>query len=316
MIKIAVIPVAGFGTRMLPASKSISKEMLPLADKPLIDYVIEECLLSGIDHVVLITHSSKTDIEDYFDKNYELESNLESANKLELLKKIKKYQSSELRITSVRQGQAKGLGHAILCAKEIVGNNPFAVLLPDVIVQSPSDAKSHIPLLEMVQQYKKVRASQIMVEPVPAEEVSKYGIVDLSSELLNITQSKPLSGIIEKPSVKDAPSNLAVVGRYVFSPGIWRHLEMTRAGVGGEVQLTDAILSLLAEENVYAVPLKGQSKDCGCKIGYYKAFVEEVLSRSDGISKEFADFIHSLDKSEEKAAKRGKERISQFKAVS
>ena len=294
MIKTAVIPVAGFGTRMLPASKSISKEMLPLADKPVIDYIVEECLLAGIEHIVLITHSRKSDIENYFDKNFELEASLQKSNKNELLKIVQKYQSDDLRITAVRQGEAKGLGHAILCARDIVGNQPFAVLLPDVIVESLSSESNNIPLFEMIQQFKRTRSSQIMVEPVAAEDVSKYGIVDLSKELLEISNSKPLQGIVEKPSVEDAPSNLAVVGRYVFSPKIWQHLELTRAGVGGEIQLTDAILSLLVEENVYAVPLKGVSKDCGCKIGYYKAFVDEVLSRNDQESKKFLDYLVSI----------------------
>ncbi|MCW8876039.1 MAG: UTP--glucose-1-phosphate uridylyltransferase [Kangiellaceae bacterium] len=299
MIKTAVIPVAGFGTRMLPASKSTSKEMLPLADKPIIEYVIEECKQAGIEHVILVTNANKADIENYFDRNYELENQLESAGKFELLSTVRQPQNEEITISAVRQSEAKGLGHAILCAKNIIANQPFAVLLPDVIVQSKENSFSDNPMLELIEQFEVTRSSQILVEPVAENEVNKYGIVEMASSRLSINRSKPLSGIVEKPEQEEAPSNLAVVGRYVFASGIWKHLENTESGVGGEIQLTDAILTLMEEEAVYALPLDGVSKDCGCKLGYYKAFVEEILAREDDLSEQFQAFLESLSEKSE-----------------
>ena len=316
MIKTAIIPVAGLGTRMLPASKTTSKEMLPLADKPIIEYIIEECKQAGIQHVILVTSSSKTDIEDYFDRNQILEKLLESSGKLELLESIQKNSNNDITISAVRQSSAKGLGHAVLCARDLVMNQPFAVLLPDVIVRSKEHASHKNPMMDLIKQFETTHSSQLLVEEVDKHEVDKYGVVELKSAGLTINRSKPLKSIVEKPRPKDAPSNLAVVGRYVFSSGIWQHLENTNPGVGGEIQLTDAILSLIEEEAVYAVTLDGVSKDCGCKLGYYKAFVEEVLARGDQLSQEFQEFLEYTCNNSVQLDKSGKTRKRNKRASS
>jgi len=277
----AVIPVAGLGTRMLPATKAIPKEMLPIVDKPLIQYIVNECISAGITEIVLVTHSSKNAIENHFDKSFELETKLEERVKRQLLDEIQAISPKGITIMHVRQGEAKGLGHAVLKARPIIGEEPFAVVLPDVLIDdSISDLKTE-NLAAMLNRFEVSGLSQVMVEPVPNERVSDYGIVDLESGQLGIGRSGKICAIIEKPSVEDSPSNLAVVGRYVLSANIWEALEYTPPGAGNEIQLTDAIASLMKGEDVEAFQMTGKSHDCGSKLGYMKANVEYALRHTE-----------------------------------
>ena len=273
----AVIPVAGLGTRMLPATKAIPKEMLPLVDKPLIQYVVNECAAAGITEIILVTHSSKNAIENHFDTSFELESALESRVKRQLLEEVRAITPEGVTIMHVRQGQAKGLGHAVLCALPLVGDEPFAVVLPDVLIDESQSNLKQENLAKMIDLYEMSKISQVMVEVVPREMVSNYGVVDLLGAVVEPGDSKPMSAIVEKPKQEVAPSNLAVVGRYVLSEKIWELLKLTPLGAGDEVQLTDAIASLIEQEQVDAFCMTGKSHDCGSKIGYMKAFVEYGL---------------------------------------
>ncbi len=276
----AVIPVAGLGTRMLPATKAIPKEMLPLVDKPLIQYVFDECAAAGITEIILVTHSSKNAIENHFDTSFELESTLETRVKRQLLEEVRVITPEGVTITSVRQGQAKGLGHAVLCALPLVGEEPFAVVLPDVLIDEyQSDLKTE-NLAKMIRFYESSNTSQIMVEAVPEELVSNYGVVDLQGAEVSPGENKPMEVIVEKPKQEEAPSNLAVVGRYILSENIWGLLRLTPPGAGGEIQLTDAIASLIQQEQVDAFYMTGKSHDCGSKLGYMKAFVEYGLNHA------------------------------------
>ncbi|WP_186380253.1 UTP--glucose-1-phosphate uridylyltransferase GalU [Yersinia mollaretii] len=269
----AVIPVAGLGTRMLPATKAIPKEMLPVVDKPLIQYIVKECVAAGVKEIVLVSHSSKNAIENHFDTSFELEAALESRVKRQLLKEIKNICPPDVTIMQVRQGHAKGLGHAVLCAQPMVGDNPFIVLLPDVLLDDSTADLSKENLASMIQRFEATGRSQIMVEPVPKEDVSKYGIADCGNVDLAPGESTLMTAVVEKPSVADAPSNLAVVGRYVLSKDIWPLLKKTPRGAGDEIQLTDAIAMLMEQEPVEAFHMTGKSHDCGDKLGYMKAFV-------------------------------------------
>ena len=269
-----VIPVAGLGTRMLPATKAIPKEMLPIVDKPLIQYIVDECVSAGITEIVLVTHASKNAIENHFDKSYELESTLEKRVKRQLLHEVQAICPKNVTIMHVRQGEAKGLGHAVLCAKPCIGDSPFAVVLPDVILDSYSADQRTENLTSMIARFEETSASQIMVAPVPEEDVNKYGIADCNGETILPGQSAQISRMVEKPSIKDAPSNLAVIGRYVLSEKIWPLLARTPAGAGNEIQLTDAIDMLIESDAVEAFNMTGKSHDCGDKLGYMKAFVE------------------------------------------
>ncbi len=273
----AVIPVAGLGTRMLPATKAIPKEMLVLADKPLIQYVVNECAAAGITEIILVTHSSKNAIENHFDTSFELESTLETRVKRQLLEDVRSICPPGVTIMHVRQGQAKGLGHAVLCAKPMVGNEPFAVVLPDVLIDEYEANLKTENLAQMLNLHSENQASQIMVEAVPQNLVSNYGIVDLQGQKIKPGESKPIEAIVEKPKQEDAPSNLAVVGRYVLSENIWPLLEETAPGAGDEIQLTDAIAKLMQQEKVDAFYMIGKSHDCGSKLGYMQAFVEYSL---------------------------------------
>ncbi|CAA6826656.1 MAG: UTP--glucose-1-phosphate uridylyltransferase (EC [uncultured Thiotrichaceae bacterium] len=270
-ITTAVIPVAGFGTRMLPASKAIPKEMLPVVDKPLIQYIVEECVAAGIEQIVLVTHSSKAAIENHFDTNFELETSLENKNKTALLKAVQETIPDHVSITAVRQSEAKGLGHAVLCAHPVVGDNPVAVLLPDVLIDNMESDLAKDNLARMLSDFAGNEQSQIMVEPVPMEKVSSYGVVDISGVTVNEGEYAPMTAVVEKPPVEEAPSNLSVVGRYVLSATIWEHLRNTPRGAGNEIQLTDAIAMLMDSETVNACHITGQSHDCGSKEGYMKA---------------------------------------------
>jgi UTP--glucose-1-phosphate uridylyltransferase len=273
----AVIPVAGLGTRMLPATKAIPKEMLPVVDKPLIQYVVNECIAAGIKQIVLVTHSSKNSIENHFDKSFELESMLEKRVKRQLLEEVQAICPKDVTIMHVRQGEAKGLGHAILCALPLVGNAPFSVLLPDVLIDDYDSNLARDNLAEMIRLYSETGVSQVMVEAVPEALVNNYGVADVAGKTMQPGDSLPMSAIVEKPSVEQAPSNLAVVGRYVFSEKIWNCLKRTPVGAGDEIQLTDAIALLMESDNVNAYQIKGRSHDCGSKLGYMQAFVEYGL---------------------------------------
>ncbi|MFM5314181.1 UTP--glucose-1-phosphate uridylyltransferase GalU [Aeromonas veronii] len=289
----AVIPVAGLGTRMLPATKAIPKEMLPIVDKPLIQYVVEECVAAGIKEIVLVTHSSKNAIENHFDKSFELEATLESRVKRQLLEEIQSICPKDVTIMHVRQGEAKGLGHAIMCAYPLIGDSEFAVVLPDVLLDDAAADLKRDNLAKMIRQYQKTGHSQVMVEPVEWSQVSKYGVVDCGGQQVDAGVSAKMIAVVEKPSQEDAPSNLAVVGRYVLSPDIWSHLKKTVPGAGDEIQLTDAIATLMEEHDVDAFCLQGKSHDCGDKFGYMKAFVTYGL-RHDSLKSEFREFIQSF----------------------
>lgn len=266
-IKKAILPVAGLGTRFLPASKSIPKEMVTVVDRPAIEYVVREAVEAGIEEIILVTHASKGAIENYFDRNFELETTLEQKKKFDLLKEITEIIPSHISVISVRQPQPLGLGHAVLCAKAVVGNEPFAVLLPDVLVKNEKGIND---LAQMMQRYETAQAAQIMVEAVPDELVDQYGIVEVSL-LPEAGQSIAMQGIVEKPAVGTAPSNLSVIGRYILPAEIMQLLEQTPKGAGNEIQLTDAIALLQQKQAVEAYRMQGQTFDCGSKLGYLKA---------------------------------------------
>ena len=291
----AIIPVAGLGTRMLPATKAIPKEMLTLVDKPLIQYVVNECISAGIKEIVLVTHSSKNAIENHFDTSFELETMLEKRVKRQLLEEVRSICPKDVTIMHVRQGNAKGLGHAVLCGRPLVGDEPFAVVLPDVLLADFSADQKKENLAAMIQRFNQTQTSQIMVAPVAQESVSSYGIADCGGVQLHDGESAKIESIVEKPAVDKAPSNLAVVGRYIFSATICDLLEKTPVGVGDEIQLTDAIDMLIEKETVEAFHMTGESFDCGDKIGYMEAFVEYGI-RHAKLGKEFKTFIKNLAK--------------------
>ena len=273
MIKKAILPVAGLGTRFLPASKSIPKEMVTVVDRPAIEYVVREAVAAGIEQIILVTHSSKASIENYFDRNFELETTLEQKKKFDLLKEITDILPKHVSVVSVRQPQPLGLGHAVLCAKDIVGNEAFAVLLPDVLVKNQSCDND---LSLMIQRFEQSQAAQIMVEAVPDHLVDQYGIVDVAISP-NEGESAIMQGIVEKPAIGTAPSNLSVVGRYILPAEIMSLLENTPRGAGNEIQLTDAIAMLQQNSVVEAYRMQGQTFDCGSKLGYLKAVLHYGL---------------------------------------
>ncbi|MBU1191315.1 MAG: UTP--glucose-1-phosphate uridylyltransferase GalU [Gammaproteobacteria bacterium] len=284
-IKKAVFPVAGMGTRFLPATKANPKEMLPIVDKPLIQYAAEEAIAAGCDELIFVTSSSKRAIEDHFDKNYEMENELEKRGKKALLKIVREVVPKGVSCVYVRQPEALGLGHAVLCAKPVVGDEPFAVILADDLI----DGEDKNCLQQMVSVFRYHSTSVLGVEEVPHTDTDKYGIVkaDLFKERLH-----RVNGIVEKPNPKDAPSNLAVVGRYILTPRIFDLLETTDRGAGGEIQLTDAIARLLEEEQVLAYQFKGTRYDCGSKLGYLMATVEYALKHKE-LSEEFSAYLNS-----------------------
>lgn len=291
-----IIPVAGLGTRMLPATKAIPKEMLTIADKPLIQYIVNECVAAGIKEIVLVTHSSKNAIENHFDTSFELETMLEKRVKRQLLDEVRSIVPKDVTIMHVRQGQAKGLGHAVLCGRAVVGNEPFAVVLPDVLLADFTADQKTENLAAMIARFKETGNSQIMVAAVAKEDVSSYGVVDCAGEELVPAGTAKIVNIVEKPAVEDAPSNFAVVGRYVFSAEIWDLLAKTPIGVGDEIQLTDAIDMLIEEQDVEAFHMTGKTFDCGDKLGYMEAFVEYSLNH-DKFGGEFKDYLKKLAKS-------------------
>ena len=280
----AVIPAAGLGTRFLPATKAVPKEMLPIVDTPTLQYIIEEAAKSGIEDILIITGRGKRAIEDHFDKSYELENELARAGKTDYIENLE-YISSLANIHYVRQKQALGLGHAIHCAKSFVGNSPFAVLLGDDIV------RSKIPCLrQMMDVYEKYGSTVLGVQEVSDEDVSKYGIVNAMPVEKDIYRVR---GMVEKPTPKDAPSNIAVLGRYIITPEIFDLLENTRPGAGGEIQLTDALCALAQLQPVYCCNFEGKRYDVGSKIGFLQATVEYALARKD-IGTQFKAYLESI----------------------
>jgi UTP--glucose-1-phosphate uridylyltransferase len=267
-VRKAVFPVAGLGTRFLPATKASPKEMLPVVDKPLIQYAVEEAAAAGITEMVFITGRSKRAIEDHFDKAYELEAELAAKNKTALLEVVRSVAPPSINCIYIRQPEALGLGHAVLCARPAVGHEPFAVILADDLMDSGPNGRSVVA--QMVDLYEEHGASVIAVEDVPPEDTKKYGIV--GSRPWG-PQTERIETIVEKPDPKDAPSNLAVVGRYLLTPHIFDILENQTPGAGGEIQLTDAIARLLADETVLAYRFNGTRFDCGSKQGYLQATV-------------------------------------------
>lgn len=294
-VRKAVIPVAGLGTRMLPATKAIPKEMLPIVDKPLIQYVVNECVAAGLKEIILVTHSSKNSIENHFDTSFELEATLEKRVKRQLLDEVQNICPPDVTIMHVRQGQAKGLGHAVLCAHPLVGDEPFAVVLPDVILDDAASDLRRENMAAMVKAFNENRVSQVMVEPVPMSEVSSYGVADVNGADLLPGGSVSMTKVVEKPAQDDAPSNLAIVGRYILSADIWPLLSRTPIGAGDEIQLTDAIDMLMEKQQVNAFHMSGKSHDCGSKLGYMKAFVEYGM-RNNEFGEAFTDYLKSLAK--------------------
>ncbi|NUE93461.1 UTP--glucose-1-phosphate uridylyltransferase GalU [Acinetobacter seifertii] len=289
MIKKAVLPVAGLGTRFLPASKSIPKEMVTVVDRPAIEYVVREAVEAGIEQIILVTHSSKSSIENYFDRNFELETILTEKKKLDLLAEITQIVPSHVSVVSVRQPQPLGLGHAVLCAKSVVGQDDFAVLLPDVLVK---DSSGQNDLSRMISRYDESKAAQIMVEAVPDHLVDQYGIVDVVQSP-DEGKSIAMQGIVEKPAVGSAPSNLSVVGRYVLPARIMQLLENTPKGAGNEIQLTDAIAMLQQTDVVEAYRMQGQTFDCGSKLGYLKAVLHYGVEHPK-LGNDFKQLIQEL----------------------
>lgn len=289
MIKKAILPVAGLGTRFLPASKSIPKEMVTVVDRPAIEYVVREAVEAGIEQIILVTHSSKASIENYFDRNFELETTLEQKQKWDLLAEIRQIVPEHVSIVSVRQPQPLGLGHAVLCAKSLIGDEPFAVLLPDVLVKSQTEQND---LAQMAARYQQVQAAQIMVEAVPDHLVDQYGIVDVNTVPVE-GQSIVMQGIIEKPAIGTAPSNLSVVGRYILPAKIMQLLQQTPKGAGNEIQLTDAIAMLQQTDVVEAYRMSGVTFDCGSKLGYLKAVLHYAVEHPK-LGEKFIELIQEL----------------------
>jgi UTP--glucose-1-phosphate uridylyltransferase len=281
----AVFPVAGMGSRFLPATKATAKEMLPVVDKPLIQYAVEEAIEAGITDMVFITGRHKRAIEDHFDKAYELEATLAAQGKNELLRIVQEVVPKHVNCIYIRQSEPLGLGHAVLCAKSVVQNEPFAVILADDLISgTPSIMKQMVGVFALHQ------CSILGVQDVPREHTKQYGIVSSTNLVPNIEK---VHGIVEKPQADVAPSTLAVVGRYIFTPRIFHHLEHVQAGTGGEIQLTDGIATLLQEEQLLAYRFNGTRYDCGSKLGYLKAQVAYGLMHKE-LNGEFAAYLKTL----------------------
>lgn len=285
-IRKAVFPVAGLGTRFLPATKASPKEMLPVVDKPLIQYAVEEAVEAGIEQMIFVTGRNKRAIPDHFDKAYELEAELEAKNKDKLLEMVKNIIPAHVSCIYLRQSEALGLGHAVLCAEPVVGDEPFVVVLADDLIDSDGGGC----VKQMVESHAEHGSSVLAVQQVEKNETDKYGIVSLKE---GAGKEGFISGIVEKPAPSEAPSTLAVVGRYVLNPRVFHHLENTQKGAGGEIQLTDAIADLLAEEQVYAYEFKGTRYDCGSKLGYLQASVELGMKHHE-IGDEFKQYLAKL----------------------
>jgi len=284
-IKKAIFPVAGLGTRFLPATKAQPKEMLPVVDKPLIQYAVEEAYAAGVREMIFVTGRHKRPIEDHFDMTFELEVALEQAGKAELLHVVRSVKPDDMECIYVRQPRALGLGHAVLCAQRLIGNEPFAVLLADDLMVGSTPV-----LAQMAEQYKEWRVSMIAVQEVPAEQTQRYGIVagtPVNERLMNIER------IVEKPKPTDAPSRMGVAGRYILTPGVFHEISTQQRGVGGEIQLTDGIAGLLRREKVFAYRYEGKRYDCGSKEGFLQANVELALAHPQ-LGGGFRDYLKSL----------------------
>lgn len=282
----AVFPVAGLGTRFLPATKASPKEMLPVVDKPLIQYAVEEAMAAGITEMIFVTGRSKRAIEDHFDKAYELEAELEAKQKTALLEVVRSIKPANVDCFYVRQPEALGLGHAVLCAEKLVGDAPFAVILADDLLDGTPPV-----MKQMVDHYDHYNCSVLGVEEIAREQSRSYGVVDGRPWEEDGSIIK-MSGIVEKPAPENAPSNLGVVGRYVLTPRIFDHIRNIKPGAGGELQLTDAIQSLLSAEQVLAYRYKGVRYDCGSKLGYLKATVEFALKHKE-VAEDFSAYLAS-----------------------
>jgi UTP--glucose-1-phosphate uridylyltransferase len=285
LIKKAIFPVAGLGTRFLPATKAQPKEMLPVVDKPLIQYAVEEAYAAGIREMIFVTGRHKRPIEDHFDMTFELEVALEQAGKAELLHVVRSVKPDDMECIYIRQAQALGLGHAVLCARRLVGNEPFAVLLADDLMVGQPPV-----LAQMVAQYREWRVSMLAVQEVPAEQTQRYGIVagtPVNDRLVNIER------LVEKPKPADAPSRMGVAGRYILTPGVFDEIANQERGAGGEIQLTDGIAALLRREKVFAYRYEGRRFDCGSKEGFLQANVELALAHPQ-LGPGFRAFLRSL----------------------
>ena len=285
-IRKAIIPAAGLGTRFLPATKAQPKEMLPIVDKPTIQYIVEEAVASGIEDIIIVTGRTKKSIEDHFDKSVELEMELEKGNKEELLE-IAKSVSEIANLYFIRQKEPKGLGHAILTAKTFVGDEPFAVLLGDDVITSEQPC-----LRQMMDMHEKYQATILGVQAVDISQVDKYGIVDgkqIEDRMYTVND------MVEKPRIEDAPSNVAVLGRYIITPSIFKYLEQQEVGAGGEIQLTDSLRKLAKEEPMYAYDFMGKRYDVGSKMGFLQATVEFALERED-LKEEFKKYLLDIIK--------------------
>lgn len=280
----AIFPVAGMGTRFLPATKASPKEMLPVVDKPLIQYAVEEAIAAGITEIIFVTGRNKRSIADHFDVAYELEAELEARGKTEMLELVRAIVPRDISYVYIRQGEALGLGHAVLCARQLIGDDPFAVVLADDLIDAPKPA-----LAQMAALYEEYENSVLGVMPVATNETDQYGIVDvveLAQRVHKVTR------IVEKPKPADAPSTLGVVGRYILTPKIFKHLQNVAPGAGGEIQLTDGIAALLEDERVLAFEFEGTRYDCGSKLGYLKATIEYALKHPE-VAAEFQQYLDS-----------------------
>jgi UTP--glucose-1-phosphate uridylyltransferase len=289
-VRKAVFPAAGWGTRFLPATKAQPKEMLPLVDKPVIQYAVEEAVAAGIEQVIIVTSSQKRAIEDHFDLNYELEHLLEEKGEIEKLRQVR-HISDLAQVAYVRQKEQLGLGHAVLMAKDLIGHEPFAVILPDDVVVSDRPC-----IGQLIHVYQQHHASVVAVMQVPLEDTGRYGMIggERVEDGLDGERTYRVTSLVEKPNPEDAPSNLAVIGRYVLTPKVFDKLEQTQRGAGGEIQLTDAIEALMEEQGVYGYAFEGQRYDAGTTMGWLQASVELALARSD-IGGPFREYLRSLD---------------------
>ena len=294
-IKKAIIPVAGLGTRMLPATKAIPKELLPVTDKPVIQHVVEEAIAAGINEIVLVTRSGKEAIENHFDAHFELEAQLERKGKELVLTSIKDIIPPHVQVVSIRQPEALGLGHAILCARRVIGNDPFAVMLPDVLVMPSKNLDRANDFTNMVNRWDEIGRGQIMVEAVPDNQIHQYGIADIGGVDLEIGNTSALSAMVEKPKFEDAPSNLAVVGRYVLPAEVMQILKNIKPGAGGEIQFTDALDELLITDALDAYRMASATHDCGNKLGYLKANMAMGLEHPE-LKDGLMDYIQELAK--------------------
>ncbi|WP_022667214.1 UTP--glucose-1-phosphate uridylyltransferase GalU [Desulfospira joergensenii] len=286
-VKKAVFPVAGLGTRFIPATKAMAKEMLPVVDKPIIQYAVEEAFNAGIEQIVFVTGRGKKALEDHFDRSFEIEHALEKKGKTDMLRQIQQLVPRTGTIVYTRQHEPLGLGHAIWCARDIIGDEPFAVLLADDLIQSPKPVLS-----EMVKKFDRIRASMAAVMEVPDDQTDKYGILDAVEVENDIVRIKDM---IEKPSPKEAPSNLAIIGRYILMPKIFEYLGQKQSGAGGEIQLTDAMKSLLEEQPIFGYKFSGKRFDCGDKAGFQMANLAFALERPE-IRDRLIGFIKEIQK--------------------